>query len=189
MIRRYQADFRYLAWNMQQIFRGIGWPGFVGILFLIAAACIVGVGARPWAIEIKDIRENAKNLRGRMTQKQAMEVRSDPAMQLAEFYKLFPDTDSLVDTLERIYAVASKNNLSLDHSEYNLSAMSIGHLQTYEISFPVRGRYVQVRNFISELLAQNKNMALSEVSLTRNSVTDIGVEANLKLTVYVQGRL
>jgi hypothetical protein len=187
MTQRFQPDFRRLAWNGQSILRGIGWPGFVGILSLVSAACIACFAARPWTLEVKDIRAHAENLRMHTAQKQAMEVRSDPAMQLAEFYKLFPGADSLTDALEHIYGVASKNNLILDQAEYSLSSIPTGRLQTYEISLPVRGRYVQVRNFVSELLAQNKNMALSEVGFARNSATDIGVEANLKLTLYVQG--
>lgn len=181
-----RIEFGRLAWELRQQGQRLAWPGLAG-LGLIVAAVIAGVFlVFPMWSESRTIQESAQALRENVALRGDIRQQADPAAQLGAFYQAFPGSDFLADSLQRIYAAAIDNNIIVSQGDYTLVGPDSGLLQRYEVALPVRASYAQVRNFLAQVLAENKNIALLSLSLMRNAATDGGVDAQLRFAVYVK---
>jgi hypothetical protein len=188
MILGRQIGSGRLVWALRLYASRLGWPGILGSALIVASLLSVPMLLLPMQGEARAIRDNAQALRESAVARSGIEQQGDPAFQLAEFYKSFPGTQSLTDTLQNIYATAAGRNIALSQGDYSLVEPESGLLQRYEISLSVRASYAQVRDLLAQVLAENKNVALLTASLNRNASTDAVIDAELRLAVYVQDR-
>ena len=179
-------DIECWLWRARQHAALLGWPGVAGYGLLLLSLLLVPSWLQPAWREARFIKDQAEVLRASVEQRGEVPRRGEPATQLSTFYGLFPGTNSIADTLERVYRAAAENDIILSQGDYGLAAAEGGVLQRYEISLPVRGRYTQVRDFIGRVLAENENAALLGVSLMRSSAADTGVEAQIRFALYLR---
>jgi len=81
---------------------------------------------------------------------------------------------------------AAAAHLSIDTGKYETSPLKSGGVTSYQVSFPITGSYPQVRQFIDATLVALPSVALSELSLTRKTIGDGSVEAQIRLTVFTR---
>jgi hypothetical protein len=81
---------------------------------------------------------------------------------------------------------ADAAHLSIDTGKYESSALKSGGVTSYQVSFPVSGPYPQVRQFIDATLTALPTVALSELSLTRKTIGDGSVEAQIRMTLFTR---
>lgn len=81
---------------------------------------------------------------------------------------------------------ADAAHLSIDTGKYETTPLKKAGVMSYQISFPVTGPYPQVRQFIDSTLTALPAAALTELSLTRKTISDGAVEAQIRLTVFTQ---
>lgn len=176
---------RRTRWHLQQMPLPVVVAALAGLALLIAAA----IGERqllvPLATSVADIRQETHTLRSQAARRRQAEARNDPAAQLGEFYGFFPDEDSALVTLERIYAAAAQQNLVLEHGDYRLAPEADVRLQRYDVVLPVRGRYGAIRRFVAQILKENPNLALAAINFSRQAATDSGVDAQLQLIIFL----
>lgn len=173
-----------VTWFVRQLNHRLGWQGLLGC-FLVAGS----LAALPLVItmmaESHSIRDDAQLLRESVATRTDVLQRDDPAAQLQELYKSFPGSDFLANSLQKIYAAAMENNIVLTQGDYSLIEAEANLIQRYEVSIPVRAKYSQVRGFLSHVLRE-KNIALLNMSLVRNTPTDSAIDAQLRFAVYVK---
>lgn len=178
---------RRAHWQLRRLPLPVVIATLVGIALLVGSA----IGERrvlaPLAATVADIRDETQTLRSQAARRHLAEAGNDPAAQLGEFYGFFPDEDSVLDTLERIYAAAAQQNLMLEHGDYRLAPETEARLQRYDVVLPVKGRYGAIRRFAAQILKDNPNLALTAISFSRQAATDIGVDAQLQLTIFLAG--
>src|SRR5690606_26120732 len=75
-----------------------------------------------------------------------------PRSQLSTFYSFFPSTSELPDLLSRMQRAARDNGLTLERGEYRLIRDAGFALSRYQITYPLRGSYAQVRGFVKDVL-------------------------------------
>ncbi|MCL2643884.1 MAG: hypothetical protein FWD51_00295 [Betaproteobacteria bacterium] len=109
-----------------------------------------------------------------------------PVEQLDSFYAFFDDDDIVPTVLERLFAAAARENLNLPQGDYRVAKESTGRLARYEITLPVKGLYPGLRHFIAQSLKETPALSLQGVSFARQAVGDIGVDAQVRLTLYVR---
>lgn len=120
------------------------------------------------------------------------EERQGPAKQLQAFYLHFPENrtgeggDALTDALERIHEAAREEIVILDHGEYQMAREEGGELLRYDMTLPISGPYPRLRRFLKKVLEDNTNLALSDISFTRQAAGDIGVDAQVHMTLYLR---
>lgn len=182
-----RVDFDRLVWVVRQYGVRLGWQGVTGCGLLLLCFLLALVWLQPLWMESRHVKDQAEMLRASVAQRGGAQQPGNPAVQLSGFYALFPGTDSIADSLDRIYQAATDNNITLSQADYSFADAEGGVLQRYEIAMPVRGKYTQVRNFIARVLSENKNAALLGMSLARNSVADVGVEAQVRFAFYLRG--
>lgn len=180
------AALKQAEWHARRVARGLGWPGLAGLLLLMGTVAFVLLVLKPMQREVADIRSEANELHTRAATRHALKA-DTPAAQLDAFYRFFPEGGSLADTLGKVYDAAAAQNLALEQGEYRLAAEHDARLQRYDLVFPVRGQYTQIRRFVAQVLKDVPSLALEGVNFNRQNAGDIGVEAQVRLTLYLRG--
>jgi hypothetical protein len=85
-----------------------------------------------------------------------------------------------------IYAEASKSGVPLDVGHYSYSSPKAGALGRYDVEFPVKAGYPQIRTFINGTLTAVPAAALDKLHVERKTVGDAGVSANIGFVIYVR---
>ena len=87
--------------------------------------------------------------------------------------------------LKTLFALAAKSGLVLSQGEYKRGVERNAQLHTYQINLPVKGSYAQVWQFALQALRALPYASLDDVSFRRDSIGQAGLEARLRLTLYL----
>jgi hypothetical protein len=87
--------------------------------------------------------------------------------------------------LKTLFALAAKSGLVLSQGEYKRGVERTAQLHTYQINLPVKGSYAQVWQFALQALRALPYASLDDVSFRRDSIGQAGLEARLRLTLYL----
>jgi hypothetical protein len=109
-----------------------------------------------------------------------------PTEQLEVFYTFFPDDNVVPTVLERLFAAAARENLSLPQGDYQVVKESSGRLTRYGISLPLKGPYLGLRRFIALSLQETPALSLQGVSFIRQAAGDASIDAQVRLVLYVR---
>lgn len=115
----------------------------------------------------------------------ARPVQPAASTQLAQFYQFFPSERSLPDWMDKIFAAAGENELTLVQGEYQVSRESSGKLLRYQVTLPLKGTYPNIRGFIDGVLSEVPIASLDNVKFERQKIGENKVEATVSLTLYV----
>ncbi len=85
-----------------------------------------------------------------------------------------------------LFALAAKNGLTLAQGEYKSATERSGGFATYQVSLPVKGSYAAIWQFANGALAAIPFASLDDISFRRDSIGQNGVEARLRLTLYLK---
>lgn len=183
----------FLLWQFRRLQRSVGWGGIAAVGVALAAALFHFQAMLPLRADLAEMRAETDQLRARAAGRRAANTDRDPGAQLREFYRFFPegdattDGDAMADVMARIFDGAAQENLILEHGEYHLASTQEGGLQRYDLVLPVKGSYTKLRRFIVRVLQDNRSLALEGVSFSRHAAVDIGVNAQVRLTLYLRG--
>lgn len=167
----------HVTWSVQRTGRlGLSGMGLLAtsVVFLISTHI-------PLTREVDDLR----------SQLETAQLRSDVAPAKvgdrgAALLQSLPPRTRMPALLGVLLKQADAAHLSVDTAKYESSVLKSGGVVSYQISFPVTGPYPQVRQFIDGALAALPAVALTELSLTRKSIGDGMVEAQIRLTAFTQ---
>jgi hypothetical protein len=176
-----------LMWYVRLVRRYVTWPGLLAGGLLAVSIAGYGLHVLPMDAERKIFAAEMALLRQATPVANADEVSLTPAEQLATFYAFFPKDDAQSDVLDNIFAAAAKENLALPQGEYQWTRENTGKLIRYGITLPLKGPYPGVRRFMAQALKENPSLVLDSVNFGRQSVTDIGVDAQLHFTLLLRG--
>lgn len=112
--------------------------------------------------------------------------------------QITPDLDNLKKLNDRVYAqkdvgnllqlivqIAKAKNITLVQSEIQTVKEGYGGLQQLQVTFPVRTGYIQMRQFIQEVLRQLNGVSVDQISIKRENVAQGQLEARIKLSIWV----
>lgn len=176
-----------LAWIAKRWLVRVGWPGAVGLGLLAFAAAFYASAVARRVEERTALKAQAEELRARyrMAQARPDAVKPGKERQLRTFYEFFPHYSSLPDWFARINAAAQTMGLSLDLGEYSMVQERGARLARYQLTFPLKGNYGQIRGFIGEVLREVPASSLDDISLKRETIGSELLDARIKLTLYL----
>jgi hypothetical protein len=153
------------------------------------ALLLLGLGTLLHALLLPALERRAEAAIADADRRVARSQPVDPAVEagreLQAFYR-HVDGGSLPDQLARLYAVARTTGVTLRQGEYRLLRDGDARLRRYQIVLPVHGSYPGLRQFVSATLRSLPNAALEQVSFERRRIEETEVEAQLRLTIYLQ---
>ena len=83
--------------------------------------------------------------------------------------------------IDRIYALAAQERITLARGEYSLGVDPKTHLARYQILLPVRGSYPQLRRFLHALLGQLPAVVVEDVEFQRKKIADTDLTGRIRL--------
>lgn len=82
--------------------------------------------------------------------------------------------------------LAESCGIRLNEGEYKATSDKVGRIVRFQMTLPVKGEYPQIRKFLAALPSELPAVALQGVHFERQKVADPGVEAKLKLVLYLE---
>jgi Tfp pilus assembly protein PilO len=87
--------------------------------------------------------------------------------------------------LQLIAQIAKSKNVSLVQSEIQTIKEGHGGLQQLQITLPVRTGYIDMRQFIQEVLRQLNGVSVDQINIKRDNVSQDQFEARIKLSLWI----
>lgn len=109
-----------------------------------------------------------------------------PAARLEEFYRFFPGEATAPDWLDRIQDAADRQKVQLALGDYRMVRTPGSRLLAYQVTYPIKGSYSQVRKFLAQVLRNVPNASLDDVSFRRDAISQGEVQATVRLTIHLK---
>lgn len=170
--------------------RRAGLPGLAGALLLAFAAAWSALVVLPGLDARERAAERAQRAEARLAaiRRGELAVARAPEQQLHDFHAALPEQPAATTDIDRLYAAATAEELSLARGEYALVVEDGPALARYQILLPVRGAYPQLRRFLVHALATVPALGLEELELQRKQVSDTELEGRIRMTLYLSRR-
>ena len=166
-----------------------GWVGFV-ILFLLALAMCLCFFWNPQQKAAIVANSNVLKIEKDKYQK----LIATPTTQV----QINVDAENLQRLNNRVYAqsevsnllqvivqIAKSKNIALTQSEIQTTKEGYAGLQQFQVTFPVRTGYIEMRSFIQEVLRQLDGASVDQISIKRENVAQGQLEVRIKLSLWV----
>ena len=183
-------------WLLGRFARTLGVWGLLGVAMILASSIFYSARFLPTNQQLLLVRNELQNKLQHDQKNDLLHLQKPApgqqapaqtsAQEIVEFYKQFPAGASLPTWLRLIDTTALKRHLVLNRGDYKLTQTKQGQLQRYEIVLPVSGSYVQIRQFIADVLLQIPALALSDLQLKRDNAMSPIVEARLVFVLFLQ---
>lgn len=164
------------------------WPWMATVGLLVLSGGVYFSVIAPARHELNAIRYNLSSLQKLVhstAKANAESIRSASPNKLAVFYQYFPAERSLPDWLEKIHDAAKVNELLLKQGDYRIAHDNGGKLLRYQIKLPLHGSYLNIRKFLSTVLAENPAASLDNVKFERQRIGDSAIDATIELSLYL----
>lgn len=180
-------------WNRARLafrrwLRRMGWPGMLAIGIFAVSTAFFFSAIRPEQTRLDSARQGAVALNEQLAldSKSLNGATLSTEDQLAVFYQKFPTEGNSSQWLGKLVALASNRGLSLNDGEYKATRDRVGRLMRYQMTFPVKGPYPKIRQFLTDLPDALPVVALENVQFERQKVADPDVEAKIRLVLYLE---
>ena len=186
----------YLRWYASQVMKKIGILGMVALVIVLGCCLFYAFNIMPLQQKMTDEASklpptNPVQILSEKKEKLPLEIapiQTSPKQttpeQIRRFYAQFPASETLPNCLRLIDSIALMQRLSLNRGDYKLTQIKSlqsnqATLARYEIVLPVTGQYLQIRQFIAQVLHELPALALSDLQIKRESAQSPSVEARL----------
>jgi hypothetical protein len=104
---------------------------------------------------------------------------------LDAFNAILGDPRHLEEQLRALFAVARSLEMDLPTGQYKFSCDGASRICIWRLQFPLKGSYLQVRQFAEQSLRVISYASVDELVLRREGVRDTDIEARLGMSLYV----
>lgn len=179
-----------LAWYVSHWVHRLGRVGCAACLLLAAGAALYWGVTVPGLARLEAARTASDLTHARDLQtRRAAAGNGDGARLAALLAPLPPSGNEAVNAvLAALWAQADGGRVVLGNSTYQLGTDGSGTVERYVITLPLKGRYVDVRDFLARVHGAAPHLALDTLVLARPAKEDATVEAQLQFTAYFRRR-
>lgn len=162
----------------------LGWPGVLGLALLLGAAGVYLTVVQDRTARLAELKHESASLKSRIERAAKSGIpETGSAEELNKFYGFFRGAP-LTEWLDKLYAAAAAQQLVLEQGEYRLSSDKTGRLARYQVTLPVKGSYLQIRQFVDQALIDVPVAALDDINFKREAIGATQLEARIKFTLY-----
>ena len=163
----------------------IGWPGVIGLALLLTALGVYLTVVQERASRLDELKRESASLKTRIERAAKSGIpETGSAEELNKFYGFFRGA-ALTTWLDKLYAAAATHKLVLEQGEYRLTPDKTGKLMRYQITLPVKGSYLQIRQFVDQALLDVPIAALDDINFKRETIGGTQLEARIKFSLYL----
>jgi hypothetical protein len=110
-----------------------------------------------------------------------------PEEGLGLFVATLPTRGQIPVVISQVLQQAKLAGVPLDSGHYAFTPAKKGNVGRYELEFPVKASYPQVRDFINRTLTAIPAAGLDKLHIERKTVADETVNADVRFVVFVRG--
>ncbi len=167
-------------WQLRQWARVLGVPGLVG-LGLLAAALLVQL-TQVESLQQASIAQQTRlsDLRLAATSRELA-----PAPPLNPLASL-PPTGEAAQLIGELEQLARAHELELPRGQYSVTPLKGTALQHWRLVLPVETDYPTLHAFLAAALERLPNLALDELKLKRDRIESDELQAELRLSLFVE---
>jgi hypothetical protein len=178
-VRARTALVRFGPQIQYQIIR-LGPAGQVGLAALFAAAVIAASVLLP-------ARNAIETLNADIAQAQRAHGPRTAEQGIPRFVASLPTRQKIPTVIGEVLQHAQEAGVPLDTGHYTFSAAKAGSLGRYDLEFPVKAGYPNVRDFINRTLTAIPSAGLAGLHVERKAVGDTVVNADIRFVIFVRG--
>ena len=160
-----------------------GRAGLGGIALLGASGMFYLFTHRPVMGEVVQLRSDLAEAQARAAHAPAAST-GEPARVVREL----PARTDIPQVFGVLLQQADQAQLTIDTAKYEVSATKSGAVVRYQMAFPIAGPYPKVRQFIDATLKAIPELAIDSVSITRKTIGDETVEAQVRMTIFARSK-
>jgi Tfp pilus assembly protein PilO len=164
--------------------RQLGWQGMLGLLLILGSLAYLFLQAVPKASQVQQLQLDARNFK-RSSNLYAQDHKVGKFDVVKDFYRLLPAQNEANNSISMILNAATNAGLSLEKVEYD-QPLSQHPITQYQINLPTKGSYVQIRQFINEVLNKIPTIALNDISMRREDVSTDILETRIQFILYLK---
>ena len=170
---------------LRRVFRHLGWPGVLGVALALLAVAVTLSVVQAKTTRLAELKRESVSLKTRIEQAAKSGIpETGSQAELAQFYDFFAGAH-LTEWLNKLYAAAAAQKLVLEQGEYRITPDKSGKLARYQITLPVKGSYLQIRQFVAQALADVPVAALEDINFKRETIGTTQLEARIKFTLFL----
>ena len=172
---------------VHEYLQGLGVPGLAGMAMLVLALSYGLVGLLPDWESLQSLSQQTREATEYLAKVEDGSVAAPvvPQRQLDDFRSKLPSQPQATVAIDKIYALAAQERITLSRGEYSLGVDPKTHLARYQILLPVRGSYPQLRRFLHALLGQLPAVVLEDVELSRKNIAETDLTGRIRMTLYL----
>lgn len=172
---------------VHEYLQGLGVPGLAGAAMLLLALGYGLFGLMPHWQSLQQLSVQTQEAREYLARVEEGSIAAPvvPQRQLDDFRSKLPAQPQATVAIDRIYALAAQERITLARGEYSLGVDPKTHLARYQILLPVRGSYPQLRRFLHALLGQLPAVVVEDVEFQRKKIADTDLTGRIRLTLYL----
>ncbi len=159
-----------------------GRTGLVGLALLGASALFLFSTHLPMAGEVEQLRSDLQAAESRAATAPTPAAVRTPLQTVGHL----PARTDMPAVLGILLHQAEAAQLSIETAKYEITATKAGAMVRYRISFPIDGRYPQIRQFIDTTLNEMPEVAIDDIAIARKTIADDNVEAQVRLTIFTR---
>lgn len=157
--------------------------GFAGLVFALLGLVILTIHFQHLTPSIAGLNQSLAEMKSQKNELRPVVQQTTGITSTANFLA----KEELLNVLEAIQTQASKNNVSYDVIDYKTSNIDEVGLVKYEVDLPFNATYVNLKKFLYSVMQPYPNtVALTGISLYRNSAQDEKLEGHLQLSLYLK---
>lgn len=172
---------------VHEYLQGLGVPGLLGAGLLLVATVYAVAGLLPAWHRLQQLEQQTRDASEYLARVEDGSLAAPvvPQRQLDDFRSKLPSQPLATVAIDRIYALAAQEHISLARGEYALGVDPRTHLARYQILLPVRGSYPQLRRFLHALLGQLPAVVVEDVEFQRKKIADTELTGRIRMTLYL----
>lgn len=170
-----------LYWQLRQWARRLGWTGIAGLALLAAALLTQIFVINPATEAIAAQQTRLDELRRTARARTAV-----PVVQASDPLTLLPPAGVASQQVGELERLARAHDLELPRGQYSVAPVAGASLARWQLVLPVEGPYPSLHAFLAAALERMPNLALDELKLKRERIEATELQAELRLSLYLE---
>lgn len=168
-----------------QTLRILGVSGLFSVLLLTAAA-LVGYLLIPTATgQSAMLQQQVSAAKDNATQASDQRRNTPNAgSQLQNFSAWLPPLATNANDVEKLFSLAKEGGIELTKADYQLTSVPGAQFVRYQVTVPIKDRYLTIRRFAAGALNALPHLALDELQFARPQASGDVVDAQLRFTLF-----
>lgn len=161
-----------------------GWQGLIGVLLTLISTFFFFAFTTPKVNYVRQLQLDIGNIKT-SSKVYAKDHNITQFDVVKDFYRLLPAQNETNNKISIILTAATNAGLVMEKVEYD-QPLTHSPIAQYQIKLPLKGSYVQIRQFINEVLNNLPTIALDDITMWRDDITTDVLQTRIQFTLYLK---